>query len=516
MPWVHVGILAILTRQTAFLTEFDNEYSEADLGKILKHFVYRINPTDEASETRPIFEKNEDGSISILRARLVLIKMPRGSSKTTLFNATNIYKTVYQIHKYFMYLSESSTHAVKQITSTGRQLANNPRLRLIFGDLQPTQRNPEGYRWTESEGIIQTNTAVTFEAKGRGGQVRGSNINALRPDMIGIDDVEDKESVATEDQRNKAREWFFGDVIPALPELNPDASIVVLGTVLHQESLIQNLARDPEWITIDFGVIDPDGEALWPTWMSLEKIERRKQRYALRGMLHIFYMEYFNQIRPAETQRFKPEYIHIAPRSLKDMVQIAEAMDPAISPRRGADSAVIMVVGMTDSGVIQVLDGWGKPGPTPRELIDHYFRLHLHFMPQQHGIEAQAFQRALIHLMQEEMFRKAKDLKATGRNPGDAYFEITPITHSSDEAKVQRVEGVLQPRYAAGYIHHQRIFPELHTQLFDWPNGKKDWPDAEAMAISLLDEVAFVAGGDVASDALEPLEDVMGGDWRIY
>ena len=49
-----------------------------------------------------------------------------------------------------------------------------------------------------------------------------------------------------------------------------------------------------------------------------------------------------------------------------------------------------------------------------------------------------------------------------------------------------RVEGVLAPRYRAGYITHQRFFKEIVDEAIDWPNGKKDHLDAVAMAINLL------------------------------
>lgn len=514
MPWVHVGILALLTQQTKFLLEFDEEYTERDLDKILRHFTYKVDPTKEDSSTLPIFVREGD-EIFITDSRFLLIMMPRGASKTTLFNASNIYNTVYRCHKYFLYLSEASTHACTQVTNVGRQLVNNPRLRMVFGDLRPDQRNEQGYRWSESEGLIQTSTGVSFEAVGRGGQVRGKNRNGQRPDLIGFDDVEDKESVKTEDQRAKAKDWLFSDVLPALPELNPNARVIGMGTLLHNEALLAVLSRDPEWIVVKFGVIDPDGDALWPAWMDLKKIEARKQRFALKGLLHLFYLEYFNEFRAPETQVFKPEFIHVAPRPLKDYIWRAMAIDPAISEDRRADSCVIAGVGMTEDGIIGVLEDWGKVGASPREQVDQYFRIHFLLMPQHHGVEAVAYQKSLVHLLREEMFRKGKEQKALGKNPADAYFEITPITHGKT-GKTERIEGILQPRYASGYVVHQRVFPDLHTQLLDWPNGKRDHPDAVAMAISLLDGYAAVAGGETTTEALPPLEEVFGGDWRSF
>ena len=140
---------------------------------------------------------------------------------------------------------------------------------------------------------------------------------------------------------------------------------------------------------------------------------------------------------------------------------------------------------------------------TPRDQIDKFFELFKKWRPYKVGVEAVAYQAALIHLLQEEMFRK------------HMYFEIEPITHVM--RKIERVEGILQPRYAGGYMRHARRFPRLETQLLDWPRGKMDGPDALSMAVSLLDPYAAMAADpetDLTEDEYEPLEKAMGGDWR--
>jgi len=94
------------------------------------------------------------------------------------------------------------------------------------------------------------------------------------------------------------------------------------------------------------------------------------------------------------------------------------------------------------------------------------------------------------------------------------YFEPIPIYHS--QKKILRVEGILAPRYAAGYITHARHFPEYEAQLADWPNSKLDGPDVVTMAVSLLDPHAPEASGDkdLAEDEYEPLEKILGSKWR--
>lgn len=516
MPWVHYGLIAIQTRKCSFLLTFNDEYGPKELDKIVRHFVYRSDPSDENSPEIPIFrvQKDEDGvpiDISMTLGKYTMVMMPRGFSKTTIANAVNLWFTVYQDCKFPLYLSETGPHAKRQLSNVALQISENERIRLVFGNLKPEQR-AENKRWSESDGFIQTTTGISFYATGRGGQVRGQNVDAVRPDRIIVDDVEDKESVLTPEQRLKAREWFFGDVMPAIAEMNQDATITMMGTLLHRDALLTYVLEDPEWTVVVFGAIDKDGEALWKENMSLDKLENKKISLTRKSLLHLYYLEYFNQIRQPENAKFRPEFIHIAPKPLQRLPFKALAMDPAISEKPDADFCGFAVVCMCEDGIIQVADVCGERGMHPRAQIDKYFELHFRYgltNLNPHGIESNAYQKALVHLVKEEMFRKAKEFGPT------AFFEVTPVTHGNN--KHERVEGVLQPRYASGYIHHQRAFPLYETQLLDWPNGKKDLPDATAQAVTLLDEVAGIVAGDmIEEDIYEPLEEIFEGEWRTY
>jgi hypothetical protein len=419
-------------------------------------------------------------------------------------NAANLYFILFQLCDFPVYVSETATHAETQLANVRREIEGNELIQAVFGNLRPDQR--QGLKWTGD--MLETRTGIVVAARGRGAQVRGMNVRGNRPDKIIMDDVEDKESVRTEEQRAKTREWFYQDLLPALPAMNKDAGVVALGTLLHADALLEVLKRDPEWTVIVFGALDLDSQPLWPDNMNLEDIDRKKRSYARAGQLPGFYMEFFNQLRADETARFRADMIKVwASVGITGLAQLklhkAIALDPAISDRREADSTAIAVTGMEEGGRIHVLDMWGKVGAIPREMIDEYFRLGQIWDCQRFGVESQAFQAALIHLMREEMFRK------------HFYFEIEPIKHSAQQRKVERVEGILQPRYANGYIVHRTHFPTLEVQLLDWPNGKKDYPDALAMAISLLDPYAAQAADpekDLADDDYEPLDKVL--NWR--
>lgn len=504
MPWFHRGIIAIILRQTDFLTKY------GELDKLVKNFVWREDPWDENSPSRAMFTWKEDGSgLNLTVTPYTLIMLPRGFSKTTLLNGINLYSTLFRLKKFLVYISESSTHAETQVKNVQTQLRENELIHSLFGNVKPVQGS--GLAW--SDGFFQTTTGVSFLARGRGSQVRGQNIDAQRPDCILFDDVEDLDSVKTDEQRLKTKQWMYRDVIPALPRRDPSASLVGLGTLLHTDSLLVTLSRDPRFNTIIFGATDSDGVPIWPEHMGLEQLEVEKRAAAQAGQLSGFYMEYFNKFRGGDDAKFRQEMFHYEPLPptafvkeanewrLHDDFMTAMAVDPAISGKAGADHATIGVVAMNlKSGKHYILDMWGKKGAAPRELVDVYFSLSKKWHVKHHGVEAIAYQAALVHLMREDMFRQGH------------YFEIAEIKHGIK--KTDRILGILQPRYANGYIIHTKRFHLLETQLLDFPNGKDDYPDVIAMAISLLDPYAAAAADDtidLAADEYEALP-----EWRTH
>lgn len=495
MPWVHRGILAIVTRKTDFLLKY------GELEEIAEFFSYRQDPNDEASPLVRMFQlewdKGEIVGITLEVSRFTCIIMPRGFGKTTLINAAHIWLMLYQVKLFPFYLSETATHAQTQLMNIKHALETSEEIQAVFGELVPNQRS--GYVWRNDR--IDLLNGVTMGCQGRGGQVRGKNVNARRPDSILLDDVEDEESVKTAEQREKTLTWFYKAVLPAIAELDENSTITVVGTLLHAEALIAKLRHQPEWTAVVFGALLPNGEPLWPRMMNHEKLEAKKAAYARIGQLHSFYMEYLSTLRAAETQKFKPEYIHYGP-AMADVIN-AIALDPAISDDPDACQAAIAVVGMSERGEIVIQDLWAEVGADPDLQLRMFFALAKKWKCRHHGIESIAFQASLIHTARMMMFQQ------------HWYFEPIPITHHI--RKTERIEGVLQPRYAARMIKHRVPFPELESELLDWPNGYKDKADAVAMAVTLLDpHAAFAADPemDMGEDQYPPLEEVLGGDWR--
>lgn len=508
MPWFHRGILAILKRRTDFLLNFGveewrdetAEWTEEELIKIERWFKWQR--PDGMLEPIFFIERDSDGSplaVHMKIGRFTELMIPRGFSKTTLLNAANLTSIWFHDTNFILYVSEAGPHAEKQLGNIKRELETNERGHALFGNLVPDRMATQ--RWREDE--IETTSGVVVMARGRGGQVRGLNHNGMRPEDVTVDDVEDTESVSTPEQRLKVKEWFMGDLRPVLPKIGGNGRMTVLGTLLHRESLLMRLAKDPEFTFIRFGARLPDGSMLWPDNMDELAFEAERQSFAIAGSTSKFYMEFQSELRDEETAKFREEFFSgiIQPLSRSDLVACAIAIDPAISEKKTADKTAIAVVGMTAKGKVHVCEIWAKQGADPREQVDKFFELATLWNTNLYGVEAIAYQSALIHLLREEMFRKKR------------YFEIVPLRHGSTR-KTERIAGILQPRYSSKYVSHQREFPIYVGQLLDWPNGGFDESDAVAMGVSLLDPYAAAAADpdkDLGEDEYQPLNEVFGG-----
>ena len=511
MPWVHRGIVALVTGQTAFLLDFgpenwkdepDASWTPADLQKILTNFI------DERTG-QPIFRLVEaDGTVSltIVAQPDVAILMPRGFSKTTLINSISLRETLFKLEDFFLYASESAPHAERQMGTIRAVLeeayADDQPMTLIgiiFGNLVPDRQSSK--KWTDK--FIETLNDVMFGAVGTGGQVRGFGKHAKRPGKIIFDDLQDQDTVRSEEERNRAQRWFWQ---AALPAVRKGGRRFVIGTYLGPQSLLHTITESSMFSVVRFGALDRQGDPLWEWQMDREAIERLRLQMQEIGKTVEFYLEYMSEYRDDTARMFPESKLVYVSRPMESIVAAALAQDPAISENAGADFCTFALTGIERGGQKHVLDFYGAQGMDPGEQADKFFEMHyraLELMPQllsapdqfKHGVEAVAFQRALIFLYRQRQIAEVARVGAA-----KAMFEITPIKHRTDVSKVQRVQGILKPLISAGWLSFAQKWPVLHDQLINWPQGKRDGPDCVAMSIALLDPFVTI-GLDEAGEA---------------
>jgi hypothetical protein len=177
-----------------------------------------------------IFNIIDDDSI-----QLAAIAAPRGFGKTSIVNlAYPAKKILFREKRFIVPISCTATQAVMQSENLKRELLQNPIIAELFGTMKSDTFSKEC--WVTQSGIMVL-------PRGAGQQVRGILHMHYRPDLIICDDLENSESVMNDELRQKLKEWFFADVCNSVNRSKKDWKIIVIGTILHEDSLLANLVE---------------------------------------------------------------------------------------------------------------------------------------------------------------------------------------------------------------------------------------------------------------------------------
>lgn len=528
MPWFHRGMAALRVGRADFLLDFGpewwpfdvargrpSEWTVADLLKIITNFVIEVTPAvlkDGAEVTpavlEPMFILDFDPQARIIGCRIRDPKkrnafmVPRGFSKTTLINALNLRDVVYGEESFILYTSETAGHATNQVSTVRNQLQENDLLIAVFGDRKPGRQESE--KWTD--GFIEVlgpepepgepRGKCILAALGSGGQVRGISKDAQRPTRIVVDDFQSKESMASPTQIEKDLDWFIGTLLPAGEEfelLSLEMAVDVIGTLLGPDAILAQLMTDSSWNRVRFGAIDRQGQMLWEAKLSHEGLAAKRAEFERVGKLDSFDYEYMSQLPVTDGVQFPLDKIIYVNRPSEWFIAKSVVCDPAISTNPKADFCTLVAAGMGKFGDIHVIDFHAEVGMEFDAQAEKFFEFHfahcldLPFEQVHHGVEAVAYQRALVSLISSKQHEKSKTWGAR------AYFEVIPILHGRHEpSKIMRVQGFLSPRVRTGHFSMERPYQTLLGQLRDWgkKEAKKDGPDAVAMAVRLLDPTA--------------------------
>ena len=149
--------------------------------------------------------------------------------------------------------------------------------------------------------------------------MRGLKENERRPDVIG-DDLQDEDDVSTAFRRQKLMRRFRSTIMPLISR---EGDLYVEGNLMHDDSVLANLLRDPEWDGklyralntelpneegYPIGNTKTDGEPLWPDGWSKEALVKKSKEALVKKRRDIkdreFDLEYLNKSRSEEDSLF--------------------------------------------------------------------------------------------------------------------------------------------------------------------------------------------------------------------
>ncbi len=185
---------------------------------------------------RDLFLSTAFGERSVRRARAA----PRGYAKSTITVLIKpIHDVCYKLEKFIVVFSNTTDQSNQKLKDIRTEILTNARLIDDYG-IHFLTRSPG-----ESQYIIHCQGhSCLFQSYGSGTEVRGIRYGADRPSKIIVDDGEHSEEVLNEAIRRKYEDWMF-QVVSKIG--NKFTNIEVVGTILHSESLLANLIRNPAY-----------------------------------------------------------------------------------------------------------------------------------------------------------------------------------------------------------------------------------------------------------------------------
>ena len=235
----------------------------------LPHYFVRKSPQfheelDEIWSQGVMKGKNplkEAKVISRMKGSRQVVAAPRGHAKSTNFTfKDSLHAMLYGYKHYILILSDSTEQAEGFLDDIKTELEDNGNILMDFGSL----KGDKAWR----SGVILTSTDIKAEAIGSGKKVRGRRHRNWRPDLIVLDDIENDENVNTPDQRRKLSNWFTKAVSKAGDTYT---DIMYIGTILHYDSLLSNVLRNPRYKTRKYRAVIAEAvnTKLWEEWESI-------------------------------------------------------------------------------------------------------------------------------------------------------------------------------------------------------------------------------------------------------
>lgn len=426
-------------------------------------------------------------------AQQVVIIAPRGWGKTSITNLALPARKILFIDKHFIVpIGNTATQATMQSENLKRELVSNTMVNKVFGPIKSDTFSRE--MWVSSND-------VAVMPRGTGQQIRGFLYKDYRPDLIIGDDLEDAESVRSEEQRAKVKEWFFADVMNSVNRSRKDWKIIVIGTLLHEDSLLANLVSDPGWKAVHLSLCDDALNSNWPDFMSNEDIKKLYESYRGQGLLDTFYREYRGLPIAKESAKFQQSYFKYydegdktfqdGKRKLENIVIV----DPAkTTSTESADTAIVGLGVDTNIPRIYVRDIVADK-LHPDQQIEAAFAMAKRLGARVIGIEVTSLNEFITYPWRTEMVKRGQ------------YFDIVEL--KARASKEDRIASLV-PFYRLGYVYHNKsCSAALEAQLLAYPRSKRwDIMDALAYVIEMLElgERYFVPDESVFESVEEDVE----------
>lgn len=449
---------------------------------------------------------------------LKAVVMFRGAGKSTLLNKIHVTSRIFFNREPFTIIVSENAKKAKSFLKDIKRIIG--RMNEAGYDIR------KGETWNdETIEIITGGVMCQISAFGSGEDPRGYVSDNNRPSFIIADDIENRKSVKSPDQREKLEEWFLQDLLPAL---DTEGELLIVGTIMHEEQLLSKLLKDPDFKHVIFSCYDENGESRWQSRFPKEKLEKIRRRYERIGLINAFYNEYLCVPQNEKTKLFKKDlfkYYH--------GLEFSDRIDSFVIDN-GKDKETVyykepVAIILEDGTKIPIYNTYryttmdlasdGKDR-TAIVTVAYDSQSNWYILPIDAG-RWNPFQKSLKAIKVQREYTPIRYGMEKGGGLNDFFYTIDvaqkttgthiPLDELSHEgvAKNIRIQNLFQ-YYATGKIHHCRTDPitvQLEAQLgsfnIDIESNTDDIIDALAYQVRYVSGRSFVDPYDSDDEYLE-------------
>jgi len=342
---------------------------------------------------------------------------------------------------YIVLIKANQKLAENKLLEIEEEYSSNPLLNANCEEIKVKSGKVFSVDVTDETGEIIN---IRIEAYGKGASVRGLSNLDRRPDIVIIDDPQDKEDSKSETVMANDWDWFLSDI----KFLSKSCRIFLIGNNMGDKCIIEQVRRNAAILGFNFRRVPSMNKRevpMWPIRTTREEIVQEREAYRLMGKLDIWLQEKMCLSVDEETKIFKKKWRAYYTAGNKNNIagqsSIYVTLDPASSKEKSACYRAFVVNAVTPDNLWHILDVpygfWDSV-----ELIDELFNIVVRWRPKCVGIEKGLYKQVIEPFIDIEMRRR------------NIYFDIVPIQHAKEGSKLERIK-ILAPRFKVKTI----LFP---------------------------------------------------------
>lgn len=334
-----------------------------------KHRIYlEAHPIEWVKFFFPGYAKYEFADFQKQAIRRILahdewfevLSWSRELAKSTITMFIVSYLTLTGKKKNVILTSNSKDNAVRLLAPYRANFEANGRIEAYYGRQQTLGS------WTEDEFI--TKSGVAFRALGAGQSPRGARNEAIRPDVLLIDDFDTDEDTKNPDIIQKRWEWWEQALYPTRSTSEPTL-VIFCGNIIAKDCCITRAGEMADhWDIVN--IRDKNGKSTWPEKNSEEDIDRTLSKISTLSQQH----EYFNN-PISEGEIFKEVvYGKVPPLSkFKFLVIYGDPAPGESKGKKGKSFKAVMLLGKHDGKLYVIKARLAQA--LNAEFIDWYVQL---------------------------------------------------------------------------------------------------------------------------------------------